>query len=90
VACCFSFNYCRAILLRCLFISYENCLQVKGSASRAEKLKMSSAENTSCFSKLRKSFRIKRGLKLFKDFCDDTSIHGVKFLGAKKKHWTER
>lgn len=28
--------------------------------------------------------------ELFSDFSENTSIHGVKFIGQKSFHWTER
>lgn len=55
-----------------------------------ESWKMTAPDDDSKLKKFAEVLRLKRGWSLFQEFCNDTSIHGVKFLGAKKKHWTEK
>jgi len=27
---------------------------------------------------------------MFADFCNNSTVHGVKYLGEKQRHWSER
>lgn len=69
----------------------KSCSMLKDVKRRKmENWKMSVSGKTSRLSKLSECLRLKRGWRLFEEFSKDTSIHGVKFVGSKKKHWTER